>query len=367
MFFLQVRIRTATEPQVGRTFMSPNLLLALVSFIACVLLTPVVRTVAMRNGWYDMPGELKIHSAPIPRLGGIALMASILVSTLFSPVTSRTDGAVVMILAVVWAMGLLDDLKSTSPLLRLAVQFGCGAAVWLLGWQLQWFSKPYLDFGATVAFFAFAINSMNLLDGQDGLALTVACISSLGFIVLFYGRSTSLTSGLAWTVSAACAAVFIYNCPPARIFIGDSGSTLLGAVLAFLALDWVRTDPATHSILVPLTFLGLPLADALAAVIRRLRGRQSPFAGDRRHFYDLLLRRGWSVRQVLAVSAITTLVLVMVSLTFTRDYIDYRLSLLVCLGLCVFLGFHLGSFDPEPPAVGKSVPPRHFEQRLNEE
>jgi UDP-GlcNAc:undecaprenyl-phosphate GlcNAc-1-phosphate transferase len=347
--------------------MSPNLLLASVSFTACVLLTPMVRTVAMRNGWYDMPGELKIHSAPIPRLGGIALMAGILVSNLFSPVTSRTDGAVVMILAVVWAVGLLDDLKSTSPLLRLAVDFGCGTAVWLLGWKLQWYSNPYLDFGATVAFLAFAINSMNLLDGIDGLALTVSCIASIGFIILFSGRPTGFASGLAWTLAALCAAMFVYNCPPARIFIGDSGSTLLGAALAFLALDWVRTDPTTHSILIPLTFLGLPLADAFAAVIRRLRGRQSPFAGDRRHFYDLLLRRGWSVRQILAVSAITTLVLVMVCLTAARDHIDYRLPLFACLGLCGFFGFHLGSFVPESPAVGKPVPPSHFEQRLNEE
>jgi UDP-GlcNAc:undecaprenyl-phosphate/decaprenyl-phosphate GlcNAc-1-phosphate transferase len=367
MLFPHSQFQTEIETQIGRTFMSPNLLLAIVSFTACVLLTPVVRTVAIRSGWYDMPGELKIHSAPIPRLGGIALMAGILAGILFSPLISRADSAAVIILAVIWVVGLLDDLKSTSPLLRLTVDLGCGTAIWLLGWKMQWFSNPYLDLGATAVLLAFAINSMNLLDGMDGLALTVSGIASIGFIILFSGRPSGFASGLAWILAGTCGAMFVYNCPPARIFIGDSGSTLLGAALTFLALDWVRTDPATHSILVPLAFLGLPLADTIAAVIRRLRGRQSPLAGDRRHFYDLLLRRGWSVRQVLAVSAIATLVLVMASLAFTRERFEYRLPLFICLGLCGFLGFHLGSFDPECPAVEKSVPPRQFEQRLNEE
>jgi UDP-GlcNAc:undecaprenyl-phosphate/decaprenyl-phosphate GlcNAc-1-phosphate transferase len=347
--------------------MNANVLVAIVSFTACALLTPVVCRVAIRHGCYDMPGELKIHSAPIPRLGGIALMAGMLVNALFAPSDPRPAGAVVMILGVVWAIGLLDDLKGTSPYLRLAVDFGCGAAFWRLGWKLQWFSNPYLDFLSTVAFLTFAINSMNMLDGMDGLALTVSGVASIGFIVLFSGQPIGFVSGLAWSLAAVCAAMFLYNRPPAQIFIGDSGSTLLGAALAFLALDWARTDRATHSIVVPLLFVGLPLADAFAAVIRRLRVRKSPFYGDRRHFYDLLLRRGWSVPQILALSAVTTMILVLFSLTFERDHVGFWLPLFGCLGLCAFLGFYLGSFDSERPAVSNSIGSAHLKQRLNEE
>jgi UDP-GlcNAc:undecaprenyl-phosphate GlcNAc-1-phosphate transferase len=342
--------------------MTANFFLAMVSFTACVLLTPVVCAVAIRNGWYDLPGELKIHSAPTPRLGGIALMAGILASTVFAIHDPRAVAAAVAILAVVWAVGLFDDLKGTSAYLRLAVDFGCGAALWLLGWKLQWFSNPYLDFLATIAFLAFAINSMNMLDGMDGLALTVSGIASVGFIILLSAQPLGFASGLAWCVAAVCAAMFLYNRPPAQIFIGDSGSTLLGASLAFLALEWVRIDSPTHTSAVPLLFVGLPLADGFAAVVRRVRGKKSPFLGDRRHFYDLLLRRGWSVAEILGVSAVTTILLVMLSLTAALNHIGWWLPVCVCAGAWGFLGLQLGSFDPEAPAVGEPVPPTQLEQ-----
>jgi len=347
--------------------MNANFLLAIVSFISCVLVTPVVCAVAIRNGWYDLPGELKIHAAPIPRLGGIALMAGILASAVFAIHDPRPVAAVVLILAVVWAVGLVDDLRGTSPYLRLAVDFGCGAAFWLLGWRLQWFSNPYLDLLATMAFMTFAINSMNMLDGMDGLALTVSGIASVGFIVLLSAQPLGFASGLAWSLGAVCAAMFLYNRPPAQIFIGDSGSTLLGASLAFLALDWVRTDAPGHSSLIPILFVGLPLADALAAVVRRVRGMKSPFKGDRRHFYDLLLRRGWKLPEILGVSAVATISLVLLSLTAAHAHIASWLPLCGCAGLCGFLGLQLGSFDTETPAVSKSIPSTKLEESLNEE
>jgi UDP-GlcNAc:undecaprenyl-phosphate GlcNAc-1-phosphate transferase len=352
--------------------MIANILLAMASFTFCALLAPVVCAVAISNRWYDMPGELKIHSAPIPRLGGVALMAGVLVSAVFGIHDARPVVAVMLILGAVWGIGLLDDLRGTSPYLRLAVDFGCGAALWLLGWKLQWFSNPYLDFLATVAFLTFVINSMNMLDGMDGLALTVSGIASIGFIVLFSGRPLGFASGLAWSLAAVCAAMFLYNRPPAQIFIGDSGSTLLGAALAFLALDWVRSDSAVsgspeRSIVIPLLFVGLPLADGVAAVIRRLRARRSPFSGDRRHFYDLLIRRGWSVPQILIVSGVSTIVLAMFSIAAMWGQVGSWLPLLACLGLFGFVGLHLGSFETETHAVGNSVGSAHLEQSLNEE
>lgn len=294
-------------------------------------------------------------------------MAGVLVSAVFAAHDSRPVGAVILLLGAVWGIGLLDDLKGTSPYLRLAVDFGCGAAFWLLGWKLQWYSNPYLDFLATVALLTFAINAMNMLDGMDGLALTVSGIASIGFIVLFSGRPLGFASGLAWSLAAVCAAMFLYNCPPARIFIGDSGSTLLGAALGFLSLEWVRSDSPDHSIVIPLLFVGLPLADGLAAVIRRLRARKSPFSGDRRHFYDLLIRRGWSVPQILAVSGVSTMVLVMFSVAATHGHIGSWLPLLVCLGLFGFVGVHLGSFETETAEVNRSIGSAHLEQRPNEE
>jgi UDP-GlcNAc:undecaprenyl-phosphate GlcNAc-1-phosphate transferase len=346
--------------------MTANVLLAIVSFTACVLLAPVIYGVAIANRWYDLPGELKIHATATPRLGGVAMMCGILASVLFALNESRPVAGVLIVLATVWAVGLLDDLKGTSPYLRLAVDFGCGAALWLLGWRLQWFSNPALDFLTTVAFLTFAINAMNMLDGMDGLALTVSGIASVGFILLMSGQPIGFASGLAWALAAVCAGMFLFNRPPAQMFIGDSGSTLLGASLAFLALDWVRAGATAHSSVVPLLFLGLPLADAFAAVVRRLRGRTSPFAGDRRHFYDLLLRRGWSISKILGVAAFATVTLVMLSIAAERGRVSAWIPLSGCVGLCGFLGLQLGSFDSETAIVSKPIPPAQLEQSLNQ-
>jgi hypothetical protein len=123
-------------------------------------------------------------------------------------------------------------------------------------------------------------------------------------------------------------------------------------------LEWVRIDAPTHPSAVPLLFVGLPLADAFAAVVRRVRGKKSPFLGDRRHFYDLLLRRGWSAAEILGVSAVTTVLLVMLSLTAVLSHISWWPPVCVGAGVCGFLGLQLGSFDPETPAVGEPIPPQ---------
>jgi two-component system nitrate/nitrite response regulator NarL len=138
----------------------------------------------------------------------------------------------------------------------------------------------------------------------DKLGVLAAGVA--GIIALVYTRSgagTQFASGVAWSLFGASAGFLVFNFPPARIFMGDSGSTGLGFTVAFLGLDFCRSSGGTMpSIVFPLLVAGLPLFDADLAVVRRLRGAASPFDGDRRHGYDLLLARGWSPRRVALVS-----------------------------------------------------------------
>ncbi len=332
--------------------MHTTLLLAALSFLTCLFLLPVVSFLAVRQGWYDLPGDLKIHASPIPRLGGVAMMGGLLVGAEISPVVLRPSIAAMTVLAGIWLLGLVDDLKGTSALMRLVAHFVGGGALWFAGWRLQWLSNPYLDLVATALFFAFVINSMNLVDGMDGLALTITCAAAVGFIVLFARGPMNLGAGLSWTLLSVCAAMLIYNYPPARMFMGDSGSTLVGAILAFLCLEWVRIVPADHSSLVPLAFLGLPLGDAVAAVVRRLRGKGTPFAGDRRHFYDLLHQRGWAVKRILALSFFASSILVLAGLLCLEGVIDTHLIALIILILGGISSFLLGSLNPHGPPTG---------------
>jgi len=325
-------------------------------FLVCFALTPVIQAIARRFSLYDMPGQLKTHALPTPRLGGVALMGGLLIANFLAPPSERAPSVWMMPLAVVWLVGLVDDLRGTPALLRLVVQLFCGGALWFGGLRLHWFSTAALDLLTTAVFVALVINSFNLLDGMDGLALIVAMGAGIGFI----GLTSSSQVGPTWWLSAAtlaiAAAMFIYNQPPATIFIGDSGSTLLGAIFALLCLAWGGVGSSTHSALTPTIFLGVPLADAVAAIVRRVRGGRSPFSGDRRHFYDLLRAKGWPVGKILLATAGMTLSLVALSFAMLRSGFDARIAL-VPLAITSFLcGARLHSFAPQKASSTEPKP-----------
>lgn len=136
-----------------------------------------------------------------------------------------------------------------------------------------------------------------LIKGVDGIAAGVVGIIALAYAVFPGGAGNPFASGIAFGVAGTCAGFLAYNLPPAKIFLGDSGSTALGLAVAFLALDFWRSQPASVTVpnlLFPFLLCALPLLDAALAIIRRLLRLTSPLAGDRRHFYDLLLARGYS-------------------------------------------------------------------------
>lgn len=264
---------------------------------------PFVKRLARHFELYDAAGPLKIHQGSIPRLGGIAMFVGFLAGSLILYIpASRPSFLPLLVFAIVWAVGLVDDIKTLGSIFRFCFHVGAGCALWFAGWRLQWFNSPLLDLAVTCLFVAFLINAMNLLDGMDGLAAGTAAIVSMGFIVISSSEANALELTVAASLFGACVAMFSVNAPPATMFMGDSGSTLLGVVLAFLSLNWVRGQADSHSILIPLIFLSVPLADALLAILRRSRSPKLLFQGDRRHFYDLLLQRGWTVGRVLKVS-----------------------------------------------------------------
>src|SRR3984957_18102741 len=254
----------------------------LVSFSICLLGLIVVHKLAERWRLHDSPGELKIHTTPTPRLGGIAMGLAILIgisiggTSLFS-----RAGDVYLALVIIWITGLIDDLRGLSPEIRLTAQFIAGLVIAQTQWRLTITGNPILDALATCLFVVVFVNAFNFFDGADGLAGGVAAIVALGYVLLYTAREPSVGAAVSWSLLGSCVAFLILNFPPARIFMGDSGSTLLGLVVAFLGLDFYRAHHAigTHIVL-PIVFAGLPLMDFLLAVLRRLKNGRSPFAGD---------------------------------------------------------------------------------------
>jgi UDP-N-acetylmuramyl pentapeptide phosphotransferase/UDP-N-acetylglucosamine-1-phosphate transferase len=283
-------------------------LLDAASFVAAfslsVLLTPTVRRICIRFGVFDQPGPLKIHAQPIPRLGGVAIALAILGACVIArPLPAGSAAYFVAALALVWIAGLVDDLRGLSPVFRIAAQASAALLLWRAGWQVPGLGTGASSILTTCLFVIVFANAINFLDGSDGLAAGVAGIIALAYIFARSGAGTQFPSGVAWSLFGACAGFLVFNFPLAKIFMGDSGSTSLGFMVSFLALAFCRSSGGTTpSLIFPLLIAGLPLLDAGLAVVRRLREAASPFYGDRRHFYDLLLARGWSPRKVALVS-----------------------------------------------------------------
>jgi UDP-GlcNAc:undecaprenyl-phosphate/decaprenyl-phosphate GlcNAc-1-phosphate transferase len=283
------------------------------SFLVCVSTLPIVCHLAARWQLHDRPGPLKIHTSPIPRLGGIALGLA-LIAGISVGGTGLFSQALYFYLALllIWITGLADDLWSLSPWVRLPAQLGAGLLISQTHWAIQLFGHPILNAAATCLFVAIFVNAFNFLDGADGLAASVTGMVGLGYILLYTNRAASVGAAVAWSLLGACVGFLLFNFPPARVFMGDSGSTVLGLLVAFLSLDFYRVHQVLGTrLLLPLVFAGLPLMDFLLAVFRRVRNGVSPFSGDRQHFYDLLLQRGWSARPVAVIACVATALLIL--------------------------------------------------------
>jgi UDP-GlcNAc:undecaprenyl-phosphate GlcNAc-1-phosphate transferase len=328
---------------------SGTLLSACGAFVGAALSVPCFRTLARRKKLFDQPGALKPHSQPTPRLGGAAMAIGVAAGVMLSADAMHLrDWIAIGVVCAVWAVGLADDLWNLSPSVRLAIELLGGGVLWCAGWQTDWFQSPALDIAATCLLFAFFINAMNMLDGIDGLASGLAAIAAVGLIVAWDGSPGALV--LAASLAAVSAAMLIYNFPPASIFMGDSGSSLIGALAGLLVMQRNSAEMGLSQTLPLLAFFMLPLGDAALAIVRRLRTRRSPFRGDRRHYYDLLLQRGWPIRSVLGVSYGLTAVLVFAGLLCESGRVTaIALTGIIGTGLLA-LAWFLGSFTPDTQA-----------------
>jgi UDP-GlcNAc:undecaprenyl-phosphate GlcNAc-1-phosphate transferase len=337
----------------------------LVALLFGLAALPIVKRLAEHFTLYDAPGPLKIHRGSIPRLGGIAMLAGFLAgSSIFYIPASRPNSLPLFIFTIVWAVGLVDDIRTLGTSFRLCIHMAAGVALWFAGWRLGWFGLAVLDLMATCLFVAFLINAMNLLDGMDGLAAGTASVISIGFLIISLREANPLEIIVASSLLGASVAMLSVNAPPAKMFMGDSGSTLIGIVLAFLSLNWVRPQPGSergpHRMLIPLIFLSLPLADALLAILRRARSRQPLFQGDRRHFYDILLQRGWAVKRVLKASLGITGILVFAGWLCASDVAGAWLTSVMILCSLAASAYLLGSLQSD----SKPIPTRRQETSL---
>jgi len=320
------------------------LLTFIISLFLSLLFTPIVGSFAIRFNALDDPSGRKIHRKSIPLWGGLAVFAGIFGTVFILKGANKEFGEVltgdssylmnlfegIMVGAVVvMFLGIVDDLRGVAPPTKLLGQIISAMIVMQYGIKitglniplLSYFELPlYLVMAITVLWVIGFINSINLIDGIDGLAAGIMAIATLIFFVISIHQikiqtdphslaRLKLVSVLSLAVCGSCVGFLKFNFPPARIFLGDSGSLLLGYMAGVLTITGILKSAAALTLLVPIIIFGVPLVDTLFSVIRRLFRSRSFMEADRDHLHHrLLYRPGWNAKKVvLSIYAATLL------------------------------------------------------------
>lgn len=365
-------------------------LVMLVAAVITFLATPVARRLAQLSGAVTAVRSRDVHIVPTPRLGGVAMCAGFAgamvvasqIPFLEAVFASSEPWAILGGAAMVCLLGVADDIWDLDWMTKLVGQILAAGFIAWHGVQLITFPVAGLTIGsarlslvATVLVIVVAMNAVNFVDGLDGLAAGMVAIGGIAFFVYTYEltrlESPGDYSNLATVVIAAvvgiCAGFLPHNLNPARIFMGDSGSMLLGFTVAAAAITVTgQIDPATLSagqaapafvpIILPLAVLLLPLLDMALSVSRRLRAGQSPFKADRMHLHHRLLAWGHSHRRVVAIMHLWTAyvsfaaaALVLVPATTVLIGAAIALPVVVALSLTGFPFVHRSRVHEESP------------------
>ena len=317
------------------------LLAAAVAFAIAFLTTPPVKRFAESIGAIDVPkDERRVHNHPIPRMGGLAIFLGFVLSMLLFVDMSTQIVGLLLGTVIIAVMGALDDIVNLNAWVKLAgqivaagVAIRCGIVVDAISnftpsGGTTFLYTNWLAIPITLFWIVACTNAVNLIDGLDGLAVGVSTISSLTMLLVSLFVAEPSVSLILAALTGACVGFMPYNLNPAKIFMGDVGSQMLGFVLSTASIIGLFKFHAIISFLVPLLALAVPLADTVFAFIRRIVHGQSPFHADRGHFHHRLLALGMSQKQAVAVLYGVSAVLGLIAVLMTGRSVVLRI---VCI------------------------------------
>jgi UDP-GlcNAc:undecaprenyl-phosphate GlcNAc-1-phosphate transferase len=290
----------------------------LVSLVAALVMsfaaTPVVKIFAQKVGAMDVPRDgRRMHDHPIPRLGGLAMFMGFILSTLlFAKIDTQVRGLLLGCIVIV-TTGVIDDIVPLKWWIKLLLQTAAALIAVFHGIRIEvltnpvlfsennWLTLGMLSVPITVIWIVGVTNSVNLIDGLDGLAVGVSAIGSATMLVIALLVSEANVAIILAALAGACVGFMPFNINPAKIFAGDTGALLLGYVLATMSVIGMFKVYAIISFIVPFLVLALPLFDTGFAIIRRLLRGQSPMHPDRGHVHHRLIDMGFSQKQAVAI------------------------------------------------------------------
>lgn len=339
------------------------LLVAACALVSCLLLTPLVRRLAVRVGAVDVPHDRKVHEEPTPTLGGVAIMLSVIVAVLVGRAllaafprlgSEEMDAAysslqllgILLSASLMAIVGVIDDVFHLSPWKKLAgqvlsslvlISFGVeiNTLTFIRGTVIDLSGSPVLSIFLTVVWLLVFTNIINLIDGLDGLAAGVCLITSLAFFTygLNVGRDVNILHAMlvSAAVAGSCLGFLRYNFNPAKIFMGDTGSMFLGFILGAVGIQGILKRTAIATLFTPVIILAIPVLDTGLAVLRRARAGKPFHHADKEHIHHRLLNIGHSHRQAVLIIYLWTALLTGVALSL--EFMDSKKPVYILLAV----------------------------------
>ena len=290
------------------------------AFVVTLAFTPVVRRVALHIGCVDRPSGERWAKRVVARLGGVAMFAGYLVAISVWVSLNRTMVGLLCASLLIFLLGIVDDLRRLQPYTKLLWQLVVGCVLVMFGIRIELIPWTWLSVPLSIFWFVLIMNAFNLLDNMDGLAAGIGAIAA-GFCAVHAATTGQWTiAGMASILSGTCVGFLWNNFPPAKIYMGDSGSHLLGLNLAALALlgTWRHSTQLLTIMAIPVLVLAVPIFDTCFVTIQRLVNRTHPFRGGKDHVSHRLAILGLSQRQTVLVLYVVSAVFGMVSLLSVR-------------------------------------------------
>lgn len=282
-------------------------LIFITSLIISVILTPWVRKLALQIGAVDMPKERKMHSIPIPRIGGVSFFLGILiVNIIFN--RSLIVERILLGGTLIFLVGLLDDFVELKPkpkfwLTFLAVLISVVVGVRVDVWRIPYTKIIIRDFWAHIISFIWLLgitNAMNFIDGLDGLAGGIAVISSFSLLIISLILNRFEMAIFLASILGGVLGFLFFNFPPASIFMGDSGAMFLGFILGAVSIIGVLKISTVINLFFPVIILGFPVLDTAFSIVRRVLEGRAPWKFDKDHIHHRFIKIGMNVEQSIA-------------------------------------------------------------------
>ena len=292
----------------------------LLAFITAFVITPYTIKLAKRVGAIDMPNDRRVNKKPIPRIGGIAIIAGFIVSVIFLVISMKLENKLLFKdsnqyleklvgffvgIVILGTMAYIDDIKSLKPWQKLIAQIVSATILYIFEVRIDaingFIIHPVFSYILTVGWIVGITNAVNLIDGLDGLSSGTTLISCIFLLIIFATNGSSMISVILITALAGAITGFLpFNANPAKTFMGDVGSQFLGFSLAVISIFGIAKTVTLVVLIAPVLVLGLPIFDTIFAIIRRIKKGKSlkaVFQPDKGHLHHRLIAKGYTQKQ----------------------------------------------------------------------